>query len=73
MPLMEDVEFHRALLRCGNVVALPVVISTSARRFEALGAWRVTAAYTLIMALYLAKVSPARLARIYRRLCVRDG
>ncbi len=70
VPLMEDVGFYRLLLRQGKVRALALRVITSARRFEEMGAWRITAAYSLIMVLYVVGVSPARLAFIYQTLCV---
>ncbi|HEY7528461.1 MAG TPA: TIGR04283 family arsenosugar biosynthesis glycosyltransferase, partial [Candidatus Deferrimicrobiaceae bacterium] len=67
IPLMEDVEFSRRLVRRGKTLLLPVRITTSGRRWEAFGPirtillmWRLRLAYSLGM-------SPARCAEIYRR------
>lgn len=65
LPLMEDVELVRRMTRHGRLqyVSLPLV--TSARRWEREGWWRRSAANLLMLLLYRAGVSPARLARRY--------
>ena len=69
VPLMEDVEFFRRLHRSGRVVHSKERIAASARRYEAVGALRLTFAYGLIATLYLFGVPPSALARIYQRTC----
>jgi rSAM/selenodomain-associated transferase 2 len=69
VPVMEDVEFFRRLRRCGRVVHSNKRIGASPRRYETVGAARLTFAYGLIATLYLFGVSLSTLARIYRRTC----
>lgn len=69
VPLMEDVEFFRRLRCCGRVVYSNKRIEASPRRYETVGATRLTFAYGSIATLYLFGVSPSTLARIYRRTC----
>jgi len=69
VPLMEDVEFFRRLLRCGRVVYSNKRIGASPRRYETVGPTRLTFAYGSIATLYLFGVSLSTLARIYRRTC----
>lgn len=69
VPLMEDVEFFRRLRRCGRVVHSNKRIGASPRRYEAIGATRLTLAYGLIATLYALDVPPSRLVRIYQRTC----
>jgi len=69
VPLMEDVEFFRRLHRFGRVQAVRRRLTTSLRRYEALGALRVTCAYGLIATLYALGVPLRVLAAIYARTC----
>jgi rSAM/selenodomain-associated transferase 2 len=69
VPLMEDVEFFRRLLRSGRVMYSHKRIVVSPRRYEAVGRMRLTFAYGSIATLYLFGVSLSTLARIYRRTC----
>ena len=69
VPLMEDVEFFRRLRRCGRIVYSNKRIGASPRRYETVGATRLTFAYGSIATLYLFGVSLSTLARIYRRTC----
>jgi len=69
VPLMEDVEFFRRLRRCGRIVYSNKRIGASPRRYETVGAIRLTFAYGSIATLYLFGVSLSTLARIYRRTC----
>lgn len=64
-PLMEDFEFSRRLNRTGRLVLLPATAIASARRFEPHGTWRMIAFMQVVKALYLAGVSPDRLAALY--------
>ncbi len=63
--LMEDVAFVRRLVRAGPVRAVPLPLVTSARRWERDGWLRRSARNVLLLALYFAGVSPARLAGWY--------
>ena len=71
VPLMGDVEFYRALRRCGKVRVMTTPIVTSPRRYEQIGPWRLTAAYFLIASLYIAGAPLRFLARLYERMCMR--
>ena len=67
IPLMEDVDMGRRLIRAGRV---PVILTdraaTSARRWEREGLVRCTLRNWALITLYLAGVSPDRLARYYQ-------
>ncbi|MEZ5292936.1 MAG: TIGR04283 family arsenosugar biosynthesis glycosyltransferase [Vicinamibacterales bacterium] len=65
IPLMEDVEFIRRLKRRGRLAHLTLGLTTSARRWEARGWVRQSAANLVTLGLYGAGVSPERLARRY--------
>jgi len=69
VPVMEDVEFFRRLVRCGRVVYSNKRIAASPRRYETVGPARLTFAFGSIATLYLFGVSLFTLARIYRRMC----
>jgi rSAM/selenodomain-associated transferase 2 len=62
--ILEDAEFYRALKRHGRVVQLQEIISTSARRYEALGPTVTVLFYALIMLLYVARVPIRVLERL---------
>jgi GT2 family glycosyltransferase len=64
-PLMEDIEFSRALKRAGRVACLKSRVITSARRWESEGVWRTIFRMWILKALYLMGVSPFRLKRFY--------
>jgi rSAM/selenodomain-associated transferase 2 len=65
-PLMEDVEFVRRLVRAGPVLELPLALRTSSRAWRRDGWLRRSTVNTLLVVLYFAGVSPARLADWYR-------
>jgi len=67
MPLMEDVEFVRRLVRAGRAVELPLPLTTSARRWRRDGWFRRSTKNLLLVGLYFLGVKPDRLARWYRR------
>jgi len=75
VPLMEDVEFFRCLLRSGRVMHSDKRIVVSPRRYETIGRARLTFAYGLIATLYVFGVPLSVLAQIYQRTCcaARDG
>jgi rSAM/selenodomain-associated transferase 2 len=65
MPLMEDVEFVRRLVRAGPIAELPLALGTSSRRWRHDGWWRRSLKNLTILTLYAAGLAPARLARWY--------
>ncbi|MGI8862902.1 MAG: TIGR04283 family arsenosugar biosynthesis glycosyltransferase [Solirubrobacteraceae bacterium] len=65
IPIMEDYDLVRRLEGAGKTVCLAGPASTSARRWHRLGLSRTIASWMLIRWLYLAGVSPTRLARLY--------
>lgn len=71
LPIMEDYELSRRLQRSGGTRCLPGPVVTSARRWQQLGLLRTIASWVLIRWLFIAGVSPARLARRYPH--VRDA
>jgi hypothetical protein len=66
LPIMEDYDFVRRLEKRGQTVCLPGPAVTSARRWKALGVPRTVFSWVVIRWLFIAGVSPARLARLYR-------
>lgn len=65
-PVLEDLDFVRRMKRHGEIEVLPLEAVTSARRYLERGIARTVTVNWLIWALYLAGVSPHRLARLYR-------
>ena len=68
LPIMDDYDFVRRLERSGPTACLPGPATTSDRRWRAMGAERTLLTWWLIRLAFLAGVSPARLARLYRRV-----
>jgi rSAM/selenodomain-associated transferase 2 len=66
LPIMDDYDFARRLTRAGATRCLPGPAVTSARRWRRQGVARTVLTWVLIRWLYVAGVSPARLARLYR-------
>jgi rSAM/selenodomain-associated transferase 2 len=66
LPIMDDYDFVRRLERRGLTVCLPGPAVTSARRWQALGVRRTVTSWILIQSLFLAGVTPSRLAHLYR-------
>lgn len=66
LPIMEDYDLVRRLERTGRTTCLPGPAITSARRWQRHGLARTIASWVVIRWLYLAGVSPERLARLYR-------
>ena len=64
-PILEDLDFAWRLRRHGRTVILRQRVTTGARRFVELGVTRTVATNWLIWLLFLAGVSPRRLARFY--------
>lgn len=67
LPIMDDFELVCRLRHIGRIATAREAAATSARRWQALGAWRTTAINQLMILGYHAGVSPARLKRFYRR------
>ena len=65
LPLMEDVEFVRRLVRAGEIIEPRLAITTSARRWVRDGWFRRSARNLVLVTLFRAGVSPQRLARWY--------
>ena len=65
MPICEDLDFTRRLKRAGRVACLRSKVTTSARRWRRDGIMRTVMRMWTIRLLYLAGVSPMRLARMY--------
>jgi rSAM/selenodomain-associated transferase 2 len=71
VPLMEDVDFFRALHHCGRVCVIDNRLLPSVRRYQAIGPTRLTVAYGLIAGLYAFGLSRRVLCSLYDRLCNR--
>lgn len=67
IPIMEDVEIVRRLHGAGRMVELPLALTTSARRWRRDGWLRRSTLNVALVTLYLAGLSPERLARWYSR------
>jgi rSAM/selenodomain-associated transferase 2 len=67
LPIMDDYDLARRLERGFRTACLPGPAITSARRWRALGVPRTVLSWVVIRWLFLAGVSPDRLARLYRR------
>jgi rSAM/selenodomain-associated transferase 2 len=65
LPIMEDFEFAQRLRRTGRITILPESVTTSARRWNALGPWRTTWTNQLIICGYRLGISTERLAAWY--------
>ena len=65
LPLMEDVEFVRRLVRTGPTREVPLPLVTSARRWRQDGWFRRSARNLILVSLYLAGVRASSLARWY--------
>ena len=66
LPILEDVDFVRRLVRTGRVAELPLALGTSSRRWRRDGWVRRSMKNLAIVGSYLAGVPPSRLARWYR-------
>jgi rSAM/selenodomain-associated transferase 2 len=69
VPLMEDVDFFRALSRLGRVYAVNSRLIVSPRRYELVGPVKLTLAYGLIATLYALGAPRRVLQAIYERTC----
>ncbi len=73
LPLMEDVVLLRRLRRRHPVVRLPAALLTSGRRYRERGVVRTWLGHSVLIALFLAGVSPERLARWRGGVTARAG
>jgi len=71
LPIMDDFEMVRRLRRLGRIAILPVPVTSSARRWQALGLWRTTWINQKVIAGYYLGVPSDRLAQWYH--ADRDG
>lgn len=68
IPIMEEVGFSRKLRRHGEVTLVEPRIHISARRWQKNGILRTTLTNWLITLLYLLRVPPNHLAKLYRHI-----
>lgn len=68
IPIMEEVGLSRKLRRCGEVTLVEPGIHISARRWQKNGIVRTTLINWLITLLYLLRVPPNYLAKLYRHI-----
>ena len=68
IPIMEEVEFSRKLRQHGEVTLVEPGIHISARRWQKNGIVRTTLTNWLITLLYLLRVPPNHLAKLYRHI-----
>ena len=66
LPIMEDFELIRKLRRRGRISLASSSVTTSARRWAALGPVRTTLVNQIVVLAYLAGVEPSQLASWYR-------
>ena len=67
LPIMEDFALVRQLAKQGRIITLAERVTTSARRWQRLGLVRTTLINQAVVAGFLLGISPATLARWYRR------
>ena len=65
IPIMEDRDLAARLRRAGGLTVVPLAVTTSSRRHRRDGQVRTLTRHWLIQLLYLLRVPPERLARIY--------
>lgn len=65
IPIMEDFDLVRRLRGQGGLAVLPAAVTTSGRRHQQSGRARTLVRIWLIQLLYLLRVPPERLARLY--------
>jgi rSAM/selenodomain-associated transferase 2 len=67
IPMMEDFELIRRLLRRGRVILAPASVITSNRRWKNLGTWQTTLINQAAIVAYCLGISPTRIARWYNQ------
>lgn len=70
IPIMEDVVFARKLRRAGRLTIIPTGLITSGRRWNANGVFKTTLVNWWVSLLFLLRVPPTQLRRIYDRWLV---
>lgn len=65
MPLMEDLDFGKRMVRAGKVVRLPLKVTTSARRWQKNGVLKTILLMWLLRLLFVLRCPPSRLKRLY--------
>lgn len=68
IPILEEMEFSKALRRLGKTTLITPHIHISARRWETKGIIRTTFNNWLITLLYFLKFSPVQLSKLYRHI-----
>ena len=68
IPILEEMEFSKSLRRLGKTTLVSPCIHISARRWEIRGIVRTTVNNWVITLLYFLKVSPVKLAKLYRHI-----
>ena len=68
VPILEEMEFSRALCKLGKTTLVIPHIHISARRWETKGIVRTTVNNWLITFLYFLRFSPERLAKLYQHI-----
>ena len=66
-PVMEDYELWKRLGKVGKRSLIPLSVTTSSRKWELHGIWRVTLVNQVVTWLYMMGVSPERLAKWYKK------
>ena len=64
-PIFEDLDFVERLKKVGEIVTLPAVVTTSARRFEGKSFTLTFLRWTILQILYWLGISPDTLLKIY--------
>lgn len=64
-PIMEDIDLWLRLRRCGTMIVLKSVVTTSSRRFLRNGVFKQQSLGTVLVLLFLCGVSPNRLKKFY--------
>jgi rSAM/selenodomain-associated transferase 2/rSAM/selenodomain-associated transferase 1 len=67
IPIMEDVELIRRLQKQGEIITLPIPVSTSPRRWQNFGILKTTLINQLVIAAYVMGIAPEVIARWYGR------
>ena len=68
VPILEEMEFSKSLRRLGKTTLVSPCIHISPRRWETGGIVRTTLNNWLITLLYFLRISPEKLARLYRHI-----
>ena len=66
IPIMEDVAFIRTMKKMGRIAILPSRVTTSSRRYQAIGPFRTWVVNQLAMAGFFMGMPPEELAVLYR-------